>query len=212
MLKSIVKQYSNLLLHYPFLTKAFSAGILMGCSDFTAQMIEWYTKQDNTNNEIDKKPYHYDHHRTVRMVSIGFCSGGLLHHWYGFLHNRIQYTGINGVIFKVFIDQCIFSPLALVGFFTISGALGGLSKQEIKKSMEDKFFNVLLKNYTIWPMATIINFRFVPTQYQVVWTSAISYAWSVYLSSKVNEAIPSIELPPSIHKEVPSPSLNKPVP
>merc|ERR1712137_257866 len=182
---------------YPFRTKAISAGCLMGVSDFIAQHRE--AKHQNH--------FYYDFPRSSRMALIGTSSGGLMHFWYGFLNSRISFTGSRGAVLKVVIDQGIFAPLALAGFFVATGVMGGQTAEEMKESFADKYVDVLAVNYLIWPISMLINFRYVPPRYQVLWASTISLGWSVYLSTSANKHIAS-----HAHFEEDHPQLSAPDP
>ena len=54
-------------------------------------------------------------------------------------------------------------------------------------------------NYTVWPLLQIINFKFVPLQYQVLYLSCGLFFWNIYLShmanrkEKVNEKVKEME-------------------
>ena len=184
----VVGQYERWLTHRPFLTKSLSAGFLMGSSDYVAQRLE-----------ARHVEFHCDHARVARMVAIGCCSGGMMHFWYGFLNRKIVSAGSTGAVAKVAADQLLFSPMAIAGFFVATGIFAGLSVEGIKQSFRDRYLDVLTVNYFIWPISMLINFRYVPPQYQALWASTISVGWSVYLSSRVNKGIPAVsfELYPS---------------
>ena len=172
-----VSKYEKWLEVYPFRTKAISASLLMGSSDVIAQTLE-------------HRPLHlkdYDFIRTSRMLGIGLCSGGLMHVWYGFLNQRITALGPRGAVAKVAMDQLLFAPLSLAVFFTATGFLKGESVAGIKTMFSTKYADALKVNYFIWPISMLINFRYVPPRYQVLWASTISLGWSVYLSTSANK-------------------------
>ena len=40
----------------------------------------------------------------------------------------------------------------------------------------------LKANWILWPLASTINFRFIPVQHQLNYTLIVSLGWAVYLS------------------------------
>ena len=39
----------------------------------------------------------------------------------------------------------------------------------------------------VWPAAMLVNFRFVPVDFQVLYINCVVLGWSAYLSWKVNK-------------------------
>merc|ERR1711879_156732 len=95
--------------------------------------------------------------------------------------------GPRGAITKVAFDQLVFAPICLAVFFAATGILKGESLEGIKKTFSGKYVDALKVNYFIWPISMLINFRYVPARYQVLWASTISVGWSVYLSTSANK-------------------------
>ena len=173
----VVSRYERWLEMYPFRTKALSASFLMGSSDLIAQTLE----QRHSDRLC------YDPLRTARMLGIGLCSGGLMHFWYGLLNTKVKSLGPRGAITKVAFDQLVFAPISLPVVFFFSGVLLGHDISEIKNTFLTKYVDALTVNYFIWPISMLINFRYVPARYQVLWASTISLGWSVYLSTSANK-------------------------
>ncbi len=50
------------------------------------------------------------------------------------------------------------------------------------KDLKDKYIDTMIANYKIWPAANLINFMFIPNQYQVLWANFISLLFNAVLS------------------------------
>lgn len=62
----------------------------------------------------------------------------------------------------------------------------------ILATLQAKFMPTLAANYMIWPLAHLINFKFVPSQYRILYNNVVCVAWLTYLSllthTKINLA------------------------
>lgn len=85
---------------------------------------------------------------------------------------------------KVALDQICFAPFCLLGFMIIVGTIQGKTVEEVKQSLKETYSDVLIANYKLWPAAQIVNFNFVPLQYQVLYAQMIALLWNVYLCFK----------------------------
>ncbi|CAG5018351.1 unnamed protein product [Parnassius apollo] len=112
---------------------------------------------------IEKKSVKYvDYKRTLRFSSIGFFVGGpALRAWYGFLN---KYVGSKASV----------------------GIMQGKSLENIENDIKYNYLEVLKTNYYIWPVVQIINFYYVPLQYQVLIVQTVALFWNTYLSWKTN--------------------------
>ena len=77
------------------------------------------------------------------------------------------------VLSKVAIDQLIFTPVGLVIFYTCFKTLEG-QPWKVPATIREKFFPTLFAGFAIWPLAHIVNFRFVPTQQRVLFVNGVT--------------------------------------
>ena len=56
------------------------------------------------------------------------------------------------------------------------------SFEKIKNKLEQDFWSTMQSNWALWFPAQLVNFRFVPGAYQVLFSNGISFIWNIYLS------------------------------
>ncbi|XP_031769638.1 protein Mpv17 [Galleria mellonella] len=175
-LQSIFKLYQKALVRRPYLVQAVQTGTLMGAGDIISQTI------------IEKKLIkELDYKRTLQFSSIGlFVGGPALRFWYGLLNHHIGSSGKSVTIKKVFIDQLVFAPAFLFLILSAVGTMQGKPWDIVKKDIHANYCDVLKTNYYIWPWVQIVNFYYVPLQYQVLLVQIVALFWNTYLSWKTN--------------------------
>ncbi|CAF4784285.1 unnamed protein product [Pieris macdunnoughi] len=174
--REIFQIYQRLLNRRPYLVQAIQTGTLMGAGDLISQTF------------IEKKSFRdADYARTIKFSSIGFCFGGpALRVWYGLLNRHVGSTGKTVALKKVFIDQAVFAPTFLFFLLVGLGALQGKSWDLIENDINTNYIDILKTNYYVWPWVQIVNFYYVPLQYQVLLVQGIALFWNTYLSYKTN--------------------------
>lgn len=172
----LLKFYQEALRKRPYLVQAVQAGTLMGAGDLISQTF------------IEKRSP--DLKRTLKFSSIGFFIGGpVLRLWYGILNKHIGSKGKYVAIKKVFIDQAVFAPTFLGMILVTQGALQGKKWPVIKMELSSNYFDVLSANYYIWPWVQIVNFYYIPLQYQVLVVQTVALFWNTYLAWKTNKKL-----------------------
>lgn len=127
------------------------------------------------------------------MNPITICSfqlllqGPGLRTWYGVLDRRIRAKKpLTRTLEKVFVDQVVFAPIFLAGLISIIGFSQHRDIEKIKTKLKMEYVDILISNYYVWPWVQLINFRFVPLNYQVLVTQMVAVMWNIYVSWRTN--------------------------
>jgi len=103
--------------------------------------------------------------------------------WYQFL-NRLQFkTPTKAVIYRVYLDQTLFSPVAVALFFGSMSVLEGKGLGEGANRISHAYIPTLLRNWAVYIPTQIINFSVIPPHLRFVFVSVVSLFWNTYLSA-----------------------------
>eukprot|EP00892_Ulva_mutabilis_P004054 jgi/Ulvmu1/201/UM001_0205.1 len=169
--------YERILDEKPIQAKALTSGVGLTVADVIAQAMEGGS---------------YDATRTARMASFGLLWHGVSSHiWYEFLDAKVPgpSSAAGSVVTKMVLDQAIWAPLNTMIFYSYlaaaTGALAGLPMV-----LQTKLIPTILAGYALWPVAHIINFRFVPPQHRLLYVNLVNLVWTVWLSGMANNSGP----------------------
>lgn len=123
---------------------------------------------------------------SITKFFLFIFQGPALRVWYGILNKQIGSKGTTVAIKKVFVDQVIFAPTFLCLILVTVGAMQGKKWDVIKQDLNSNYPDVLKTNYYIWPWVQLVNFYYVPLQYQVLLVQSVALFWNTYLSWKTN--------------------------
>lgn len=87
---------------------------------------------------------------------------------------------------KVFVDQFVFAPIFLAALLSVIGYSQHQDVEKVKDKMKNDYLDILTSNYAVWPWVQLINFRFVPLNYQVLLTQSVAVLWNIYFSWRTN--------------------------
>jgi len=74
------------------------------------------------------------------------------------------------------------APLGLAIFIGSMGIMEGRDRAHINKKYSDLYKPALITNWQVWPLAQLINFRYMPLPYRVPFQSTCGVFWTLYLS------------------------------
>jgi protein Mpv17 len=74
------------------------------------------------------------------------------------------------------------APLGLVLFIGSMGMMEGRTRSQIKQKYQDLYGDAIVANWKVWPVAQLVNFRFMPLPYRVPFSQACGVFWTLYLS------------------------------
>ncbi|XP_065843859.1 protein Mpv17-like [Oscarella lobularis] len=170
---SVWQSYLRCLNARPLLTQAATSGFLFFAGDVIAQQA------------IDRRGVkRHDFYRTGVMTFTGLCiAGPVLRFWYLSLERLVPGKGSFTVVLKkIALDQLLFAPVFLAGFFTTIDLLERKGLEEIKKHLKAEYRNALITNYMLWPAVQIITFNFMPLKHRVGFVQLVALGWNTYLA------------------------------
>ncbi len=80
---------------------------------------------------------------------------------------------------KICCDQIIFSSLYTLFFLTAIPLMTG------EKVKYDKFAEIYIMDWKVWPLLQLVNFTFVPVYLQPIYVNMVNIAWNAYLSHTI---------------------------
>ncbi|KAJ6601635.1 hypothetical protein B0H10DRAFT_361420 [Mycena sp. CBHHK59/15] len=167
---SMFRAFNAMLLRRPMLTQCATAAVLFGAGDVIAQQA------------VERKGKEHDFARTARLTFYGGAMfGPALTKWYQLL-NRIHFKNpTRGIIYRVWLDQCVLTPGAVIVFFGSMALLEGKPHEAVPR-IGAGYIPTLLRNWAVFVPAQIINFAFVPPHLRFVVVSVVGLFWNTYLS------------------------------
>lgn len=94
-------------------------------------------------------------------------------------------TSPAAVLSKMALDQFVSTPITTVIFFIYMRCIEG-KPEDAWSYMMKKMKPTLLANWTLWPLAHIINFTFVPPAQRILYCNVVALFWTVILSKITN--------------------------
>ncbi|ORY87136.1 hypothetical protein BCR37DRAFT_343473 [Protomyces lactucae-debilis] len=164
-------------------------------SDTVAQLLT--LSQARLNNKrlgkdisLDAVKRVFDLDRLARFVSYSFATAPLQYTWYSSLDQwfSISLSGLPGesssmsVLKRLLADQFIWAPVSLLLFFAFMESIQAHGLKILMSRLRKNYWPALKAQYVIWPLVQLLNFKFVPLQFQVPLVSSVSVGWNIYLS------------------------------
>lgn len=95
---------------------------------------------------------------------------------------QLQPNSVRFVATKVAMDGIIFGPIHLFVFFTYMGFSAGKTIPQVKEDLKKNFLPALLLEGGVWPIVQVVNFRYVPLKYQLLYVNLFCLLDSAFLS------------------------------
>ena len=171
--------YLTLLDTAPLVTKACTACVIIGAGDAAAQTIE----RGKTGSEFDVV-------RVLRWAIFGLVLQGPWNHFYYLLldgaipptPDPFTLTTVGKVGIDQFLQAPIFTIIILAFFAVVEGKGLGYAKDQIKNDLG----GILVKNWSVFLPATVINLAFCPPELRVLFLNCVFFGWVIYLSLFLN--------------------------
>mmetsp|Transcript_9081 Transcript_9081/g.14804 ORF Transcript_9081/g.14804 Transcript_9081/m.14804 type:complete len:198 (+) Transcript_9081:41-634(+) len=109
-------------------------------------------------------------------------------YWYPYLESLFPGNDDKmNIVYKVLLDQLVFSPLVLAAFWFHSTFLSTLDLNASVAAIPQNLLSSLVTNWVYWPFVQVINIAFVPVQHKVLVLNLASIPWNVYISYSVSK-------------------------
>ncbi|EPS95827.1 hypothetical protein FOMPIDRAFT_1025605 [Fomitopsis schrenkii] len=169
---SFLKAFNASLVRRPMLTQCASSAVMFGVGDILAQQA------------FEKKGTKHDFIRTARTAFYGGALfGPLLTKWLVLLQRIRVQSRVREVVYKVWLDQTVFTPGVIGFFFTSMTLLEGKSFQDARQRVSEAYVPTLVRNWGVFVPTQIINFWLVPAQYRFFAVNFVALFWNAYLSA-----------------------------
>lgn len=123
-------------------------------------------------SDSPRGPPPFDFERLVRFMAYGFIMSPVQYQWFAFLGRAFPIAkgagGFGQVLKRTACDQLVMAPFGLCCFFTFMTLAEGGGRQTIKNKFRSAYFPALKANWVIWPAVQVVNFKFMPLQFQIV--------------------------------------------
>lgn len=121
--------------------------------------------------------------RTIAMAILGLLWGGpSLHLWQGFMERMFGGKDLSKVVQKVLIDQVTYGPVNnIVMIAYISLIVDRATLQATFSRVKARYPSVQIRAWQVWPLVSLINYRFVPLTHRVLFANIVALCWSTYL-------------------------------
>lgn len=121
----------------------------------------------------------YEAGRTLRYSGLGLLlTGPTLHLWYAVLNRRFPGVAPARVLARVALDQALFAPAFTAAFLSVLLAVEGRSADEWRAYMRESYAESVCVNWVLWIPAQLINFRFTPPAYTVLFANFVAVFWN----------------------------------
>ncbi|TCD70055.1 hypothetical protein EIP91_005036 [Steccherinum ochraceum] len=183
---ALARAYQQSFDSHPYGTLAVTNGALNALGDIVAQATENVSSRQKS---YERQPF--DFLRTARFFAFGFGMGPLIGRWNFFLErnyplrlagNKTGNVNLKALSKRVAADQLFMAPIGLTLFLGSMGIMEGRDTAHIRGKFKDLYLPLIVTNWQVWPVAQLINFRYMPLAYRVPFQSSCGVFWTLYLS------------------------------
>ena len=114
-----------------------------------------------------------------------------LHIWYTRMLPAIiaklpskSYLATNTILTSIILDQLFCSPFYNAIYFYGVNYLEYYNHQTALDNVSKTFIPVMMVDYSFWPFANIINFKYIPIQFRMLYVNILGIFWNTFLAYK----------------------------
>nr|XP_022913252.1 mpv17-like protein [Onthophagus taurus] len=163
-IRGLVIWYSNQLKVNPYKANCLTYGVM-------------YLFVEVTQQKFLLQQCQLDYKKVIERSMMGtFAQGPIITSWFRWLDHHMPGTSMRSVMKKIFLTQILLAPITNLSFFIFLGLLEGSNNvlgDAIKKAPVAYFGGIMY-----WMPITIINFRYVPKFYRVVYNCVFGFFWT----------------------------------
>eukprot|EP01138_Halocafeteria_seosinensis_P015633 gb/GECG01015954.1/.p1 GENE.gb/GECG01015954.1/~~gb/GECG01015954.1/.p1 ORF type:complete len:276 (+),score=24.02 gb/GECG01015954.1/:1-828(+) len=191
--KSLYGKYMDSLKTHPVTTKVLTGCFVGIIGDVLCQFIfpdKWHTAPYGVHIHLPllRDDWGLELARTMRsLVWAGVAVYGN-HYWYDFLNSYIKGSNNLAIAKKVSMDQVLWAPLMVIGFFIVQGVLKHGSLILSLQEAQNNFAATIAVNWVYWTIMQTLNFKLIPEQLNVLFINIAGIFWTIYLSFVANSA------------------------
>ncbi|CAN0361461.1 unnamed protein product [Ascophyllum nodosum] len=129
--------------------------------------------------------------RTASFAIFGLVlNGPVFHWWYNMLERASERLrkpgeaagGTRDIAFKLAMDRFVATPPYLLMTLLALRLMQGLGIDRSVRETRQLYLGALIKNYKVWTLAQLINFKLIPIEFRPLFGNLVSVWWNVYLS------------------------------
>ncbi|WIA31996.1 hypothetical protein OEZ86_002850 [Tetradesmus obliquus] len=163
-------KYKQQLTKKPLQTKALTSACVASLSDVIAQRL------------IGTK---YSLTRTIKMALWGLLIGApSAHFWHMYLQRWFagKAETLQTVLQKVALDQLTFGPLYNLAFMAYTSmVVNGMPAAAFQRRFSREYPALQVNGWRVWSVVSLINYRFVPLQFRVLFANIVALFWGVFV-------------------------------
>ncbi len=173
------RSYNDVIHRKPIITKALTQFVIFGAGDVFCQFIE-----KGQSKKASKK---FDEVRSLKQAIFGFVFAPYGHFHFckviPYLFPVVPGKSTNlRVIKRMTYDQTIHASFFTVIFYYYMGLMNGKETRKIIEDIKGKYLPTMIDNWKVWPLAMVINYKFIPLQYSLLYTNILGFFWLSYMS------------------------------
>ena len=113
-----------------------------------------------------------------RIVSYSAVVGAppYSHYWF-LLLERMRVGSTTSMV----LDQVLWRPITIAWSFVVGAYLNDGSLKNLGTNLREDFLKSFRNGLLIWVPASLINFRYVPSQWRVLFIDLVHFFWDIYL-------------------------------
>ncbi|KAJ3502498.1 hypothetical protein NLJ89_g8859 [Agrocybe chaxingu] len=141
------------------------------------------TKQRSTECEDEVGDSNAPFARTARLTFYGGALfGPAMTKWYQFLNGIKFPSPTKALMYRLWLDQAILTPVAVAFFYGSMSMLEGKPNEAVDR-VKAAYVPTLIRNWGVYIPTQIINFSIIPPHLRFVTVSIVSLFWNTYLSA-----------------------------